>query len=226
LHSKILKQKNDISSSVEKTEEDLFSSEPLAKFKGVDLSKAILCGTCLRWKTERSHHCRQCGRCVLKMDHHCPWLANCIGFRNYKFFCLTQFYGVITTAIIWLTYWEVIVNQNLNYDASLGEVFFSIFIYTANFGFFGFTMWLLITNWKLVITGQTIIENADRERFPSTKSVNIYDMGKYKNFTYVFGKNPFTWLIPFYPNDIGHGFVFETNSANVHLNKHPFNSLA
>lgn len=31
------------------------------------------CSTCLNWKPDRTHHCREIGRCVRKMDHFCPW---------------------------------------------------------------------------------------------------------------------------------------------------------
>jgi hypothetical protein len=191
--------------SLDSNQEDFFD-----KFRGVDLSKAVLCGTCLRWKVERSHHCRQCGRCVLKMDHHCPWLANCIGFRNYKFFCLVHLYGIIATSIMALTYWEVLLNVNLNHTSNIGEVFFVSFVYISNLGLFGFLLWLFTVNWRLVLSGQTVIENADRERFPSTKALNIYDLGCYRNFTTVFGKNPLVWFIPFFPNYDGEGLVFET----------------
>jgi hypothetical protein len=180
------------------------------KYRGVDLSKAVLCQTCLRWKVERSHHCRHCGKCVLKMDHHCPWLANCIGFRNYKFFCLAHLYGIIGTLIIVFTYWEVILNDNLDYDTGILQVFFSFFVYVCNLGLFGFLLWLFLVNWKLVLTGQTIIENADRVRFPSG-SVNVYDLGTYRNFCTVFGRNPLVWFIPFFPNHEGAGIFYETN---------------
>jgi hypothetical protein len=187
----------------------------LSIYSGIDLTKTNLCGVCLRVKVERSHHCRQCGRCILKMDHHCPWLANCIGFRNYKNFCLLHFYGLLTTTLISLTYCEVVINFNLNYDSDLFHCWFVCFIYICNVGFMFFLLWLFYVNFNLLFSGQTIIEQSDRERFPSSKSVNIYDIGWKRNFTNVFGSNPLVWLIPFYSNSKGNGFVFETNEFRI-----------
>ena len=31
------------------------------------------CSTCLNFKPDRAHHCKEVGRCVRKMDHYCPW---------------------------------------------------------------------------------------------------------------------------------------------------------
>jgi len=179
-------------------------------FANQDLSKSMLCGTCLRKKIDRSHHCRMCGKCVLKMDHHCPWLANCIGFRNYKYFLLIHFYGIIASLIVTFTYWEAVVNYQFNEDSGIGICWFSSFIYLCNFGLLGFLFWLFIVNWKLVLKNATVIENADKERFPSTKSVNIYDLGIYKNFCNVFGDNPLVWFMPFGANYKGKGLVYET----------------
>ena len=35
--------------------------------------RPIWCSTCLNWKPDRTHHCREVQRCVRKMDHFCPW---------------------------------------------------------------------------------------------------------------------------------------------------------
>ena len=180
-------------------------------FKNIDLSKANLCNSCIRWKFERSHHCRQCGKCVLKMDHHCPWLANCIGFRNYKYFCLIHLYGSIGTFVIFITFWEVILYSAVFESTNLFLYSFFVFIYIADIGLMAFLLWLLSANFKLVFSGQTIIEQSDRDRFPSSKSVNIYDLGYYNNFKTVFGHNCLVWFLPIFPNYNGLGLIFETN---------------
>ncbi len=181
-------------------------------YKGVDITKMTFCGTCLRLKVERSHHCRQCQKCILKMDHHCPWLANCIGFNNLKSFLLIQFYGILCCSIVALSYWESIVNYNMNYDSSIAQCWFVISVYLLNLGLLSFLLWLCYINWTNLFKGMTVIENSERQRFPSSKTKNIYDMGPYRNFTNVFGRNPLVWFIPFFHNKNGNGYVFETNN--------------
>ena len=187
--------------------EDIFEN-----FRGIDFNKLTLCSTCLRWKVDRAHHCKQCGKCVLKMDHHCPWLANCIGFRNYKFFCLTILYGFLTTLIIFFTFWEVIIEVNMRYDTTILQCSLVTFAYMANFGMLCFLSWLFCSNWTLLFSNQTTIEKSEKERFASSgiKASNYYDQGVYRNFTTVFGRLPFIWFLPFAPNYKGEGIIYDS----------------
>ena len=185
--------------------------DPFRKYTNIKFNKVILCGSCLRWKVERAHHCRQCGKCVLKMDHHCPWLASCIGFRNYKYFLLIQLHGLIATIIVFFSFIEAIINFNMNDDTDLFLLVGVFFGWACDGGLMAFLLWLFCINWKLMFKGETVIENSDKIRFPSAKMNNIYDLGTYKNFTTVFGNNPLVWFIPAFPNYDGDGISYETN---------------
>lgn len=45
------------------------------------------CAFCKMIQPPRAKHCRDCNCCVLRNDHHCPFVNNCIGQRNYVYFC-------------------------------------------------------------------------------------------------------------------------------------------
>ena len=192
--------------------EDLESLEfAFNHFQNIDVTRSILCNSCLRWKFERSHHCRICRKCVLKMDHHCPWVSNCIGLRNYKYFFLTNYYGTILSFFISISFWETIFNFHTFDESSIILYSYLIIVYIGNFSLMLFVFVLLISNLKLILNGMTVIEFNDKERFPSTKLNNIYDLGYYRNLKTVFGDNPLIWLLPFWANYKGLGIVYETN---------------
>ncbi|KNB45983.1 putative protein s-acyltransferase [Blastocystis sp. subtype 4] len=54
------------------------------------------CKDCKRFIPPRGYHCRHCGICVRVFDHHCPWVANCVGYRNHRFFVWFLVFGVLS----------------------------------------------------------------------------------------------------------------------------------
>jgi len=179
-------------------------------FYGFEVHKITLCSSCLRWKLPRTHHCRSCGKCILKMDHHCPWLANCIGFNNYKFFCLMIFYGFFLSMTVFITFWEVVLNYLYSSETDVISTTIVCLCYSFNFGLLVFLSYLANYNCSLIYANETIIERSDRERFMEGVNVNpnyismsnhiSYDKGFYRNFTEVFGTNCLFWLLPFKNN--------------------------
>ena len=91
---------------------------------------------------------------------------------------------------------------------------YHLFVYICTLGLFIFLVWLLVVNWSLMLQGMTVIENADRERFPSAKFTNLYDLGKYQNFKSVMGENPLLWFLPVATYDKYQGLFFEKNYEN------------
>ncbi|CAE7939848.1 unnamed protein product, partial [Symbiodinium necroappetens] len=52
-----------------------------------------------KFRPERAHFCSVLDRNVLRMDHYCVWLANCVGYRNHKYFYLALFYSAVASTI-------------------------------------------------------------------------------------------------------------------------------
>jgi len=174
-----------------------------------------MCQRCLRTKPDRCHHCSQCNKCVLKMDHHCPWVANCIGFHNYKYFINVLFYASFLCILIVSTSAKL-VRGILSKDTAEGAVVdyrTAYFIVTAYVlgcvfgfiitGFFLFHLWLISNQY-------TTIEFCEKRGSDDLFRFNSpYNCGIYRNFSAILGSNPLLWCLPVRRNLKGKGLYFE-----------------
>ena len=168
------------------------------------------CNHCKRKKPDRTHHCRQCNRCNLKMDHHCNWIANCVGYYNYKFFFLIVFYGSVALGLFAGTFWECVVVVLNDSESSTFKCLFTIMSYSlisllsiAVIGFCGFHIWMMRNNY-------TTIEFCEKKR----KDVPGYENSPFmlsevvNNFKEALGDTPWLWLIPVNDRKTGSGLYY------------------
>lgn len=169
-----------------------------------------ICIRCEMKKPDRTHHCRQCESCILRMDHHCNWIANCVGFWNYKHFMCMLFYGDLSLCLFVSTFWETVVVILNNETNDLFECFFVTFVYSVACMvfivlsvFMGFHFWMIWNNF-------TTIEYCEKKKknVEGFTKKSPYHLGTLNNFKQALGKNPWTWLIP---------VKFETDSDGIHF---------
>jgi len=163
-----------------------------------------------RLKPQRAHHCSVCNRCVLKMDHHCPWINNCVGFGNYRHFCLFMLFltlgCIFIIAVYVANFGRMLMFMRLPKGASIKQVHHillsimicgSVLISMTLLG--GFHVFLVLTN-QTTIEFQTNLLNRAEARRNGEYFRNPYDLGRSRNFQQVFGPNPFfrfLWMLPY-----------------------------
>jgi len=170
------------------------------------------CKKCFKVKPDRAHHCSRCNECILKMDHHCPFLANCVGFSNYKFFVLFLFYTVLFGCIMTAAGgYHLYDRLSKGDDSNINDELDYYIVVSATFA--GLALLLLLpfmcTHFRLLTYNLTTIEHLEKR----SRRTNPFDLGWRKNFVEVFGSNPLLWLVPVWTSK-GDGITFPSSVSS------------
>ncbi|CAL9069462.1 probable protein S-acyltransferase 4 isoform X1 [Musa acuminata AAA Group] len=149
--------------------------------------KVKYCDTCMLYRPPRASHCSVCNNCVQKFDHHCPWVGQCIGLRNYRFFCLFISTSTFLCIYVFTFSWLNIITERNHYHNSVwksmkGEVL-SLVLIVYTFIIVWFVGGLTVFHFYLMSTNQTTYENF---RYRYDKKENPYNKGFWGNFKDVF----------------------------------------
>ena len=156
------------------------------------------CSKCSKYKPDRCHHCRVCNSCVLRMDHHCPWIANCVGFRNHKYFFLLVLYSALNCWFIVVTMASTVYRAGIDEmdpGYRFGLVFgmtLAVIMGTLLGCFFFFHCWLMSN-------ASTTIEFCEKTTAAYGSRAVSYDQGLFENIRAVLGPFVSLWLLPVAP---------------------------
>lgn len=170
------------------------------------------CKWCLKYKPDRTHHCRVCRMCILKMDHHCPWIYNCVGFRNYKYFFLLLVYTNIDCVLVVST-----MLPSVRAGTQPTTPFMTMFLLIFGETLAGF-LCVLVTMFLgfhiyLMLQAMTTIEFCEKSTRGGFRA-SIYDRGFVGNICAVLGDNPLLWMLPMAPPK-GRGLTFVTEDTRL-----------
>lgn len=134
------------------------------------------------------------------MDHHCPWVANCVGFFNYKYFFSMILNCSVVCLLICATAYPVLtraLTQPDTYDYKVAYFVVTSYILTAILGvlitiFLSFHLYLVACAWTTIEYCEKRSKNATafHQQMP-------YNNGFCHNLQQSLGTNPLLWFVPF-----------------------------
>lgn len=196
----------------EKTGEDSAQAKLLLERK-LTTGAIRTCARCNKVKPDRCHHCRLCDQCILKMDHHCPWIANCVGFFNYKYFFLMVTYGTLALWLFLATFWMAVVIILRDDESSVFYTLGIMIVYllcgvlcTALTLFWGFHVYL-------ILKATTTVEFCEKRSRTHDSSASPYLGSALYNLKAALGQQPLLWLIPFCIHYLGYRTEKETGTV-------------
>ncbi|GAB65488.1 zinc finger protein [Plasmodium cynomolgi strain B] len=153
-----------------------------------------------------THEKKATKRNILKMDHYCPWVANGVGYYNYKFFLLSLFYANLCCLYVEVNCHSSFPDLYANPNVLFNEVFYifleivlAAVILLIIFPFFLFHLYLTAHNYTTLEF--CVIGKRDKQ--------SMYDLGVEENFNQVLGDNILLWLLPV-GGPKGDGLFYET----------------
>ena len=156
-----------------------------------------ICIRCEMKKPDRTHHCRQCEKCTLRMDHHCNWIANCVGYWNYKYFMCMLVNSVVCSGIFTGSFWETVAVVLNDGESDMWFCFGIVLCYSISCMVFAVMVLFTGFHFLIIWTNYTTIEYCEKRKknYEAFKK-SPYSLGAYQNFKQALGRNPATWFIP------------------------------
>ena len=120
------------------------------------------CVYCRLWRARRAKHCKYCHVCVDEFDHHCPWIGNCVGKRNYRYYCcFILLLTILAPYMAALSVWYVIHQVETHGSHSLYQHYQPLIALLLSLFFLLvalFSLSLSLFHLQLLCTGQTTNE--------------------------------------------------------------------